>query len=165
MNTDTTTKRNKRNSKNSENDTQSSAAAPASITSVGDTSRDVTDTADVARASIAKGRGVQESKTTTTATAADIVKGRIDSDESIIQGTTTTNTAEDDNNSPEEEEVISSGTSLSEDKSIDKSDIYSTQETGIRKLDKAQEKPVKKVEDKERGSWRIKEEEKEVQRD
>jgi hypothetical protein len=162
MNTDTTTKRNKRNSKNSENDTQSSAAAPASITSVGDTSRDVTDTADVARASIAKGRGVQESKTAAATTAADIVKGRIDSDESIIQGTTTTtNTAEDDNNIPKEEEVISSGTSLSEDKSIDKSDIYSTQETGTRNLDKAQEKPVKKVEDKESGSWRIEEEEEE----
>jgi hypothetical protein len=86
----------------------------------------------------------------------DIAKGRIDSDESIIQGTTTTttNTAEDDN-IPKEEEAISSGTSLSEDKSIDKADIYSRQETGTRNLDKAQEKPVRKVEDKERGSWRI----------
>jgi hypothetical protein len=88
----------------------------------------------------------------------DIAKGRIDSDESIIQGTTTTNTAEDDN-IPKEEEVISSGTSLSEDKSIDKADIYSRQETGTRNLDKAQEKPVRKVEDKERGSWRIEGEE------
>ena len=50
------------------------------------------------------------------------------------------------------------GTSLSEDKSIDKADIYSTQETGTRHLDRAQEKPVEKVEDKNKGSWRIKEE-------
>ncbi len=56
------------------------------------------------------------------------------------------------------EEVVSSGTSLSEDKSIDKADIYSTQETGTRHLDRAQEKPVEKVEDKNKGSWRIKEE-------
>jgi hypothetical protein len=47
---------------------------------------------------------------------------------------------------------------LNEDKSIDKADIYSTQETGTRHLDRAQEKPVVKVEDKEKGSWRIKEE-------
>ena len=159
MNTGTTTKRNKRNSKNSERDVESSAAAPASITSVGDTSRDITDTADVSRASIAKGRGDQESKTT--ATAADIAKGRIDNDQPIIQGTIST--AENDNipkegGGGEEEEVVSSGTSLSKDKSIDKADMYSTQETGTRNLDKAQEKPVRKVEDKESGSWRIEEE-------
>jgi|ERR687885_211555 hypothetical protein len=156
MNTDTT-KRNKRNSKNSKKDIQrSSAATPASITSVGDTPRDITNTADVARASIAKGRRVQESKTS--ATAADITKGQIDSDESIIQGTMTSTTDDDNISKEEKEEVVSSGTSLTEGKSIDKADIYSTQETGTRKLDKAQEKPVKKVEDKESGSWRIKEE-------
>jgi hypothetical protein len=55
------------------------------------------------------------------------------------------------------DKVVSSGTSLNEDKSIDKADIYSTQETGTRHLDRAQEKPVVKVEDKEKGSWRIKE--------
>ena len=142
MNTDIT-KRNKKDSKNSEEkDIQSSAAAPASITSVGDTSRDIRDTADIARASIAKGRGVQESNKTA-ATAVDMAKGQIDSDESIIQGVTTTSTAEDDNIPKQEEEVVSSGTSLSEDKSIDKADIYSTQETGTRNLDKAREKPVK----------------------
>jgi hypothetical protein len=154
MNTDTT-KRNKGDSKNNEKDIPNSAA-PASITSVGDTSRDITDTADIARASIAKQRGVQESKTA--ATAFDIAKGEIDSDESIIQGTTTS-TTEDDNIPKEKEEVVSSGTSLSEDKSIDKANIYSTEETGTRNLDKAQEKPVKKVEDKESGSWRIEGEE------
>jgi hypothetical protein len=163
MNTDTTKRNKKRNTKNSEKDIQrSSAATSASITSVGDTPRDITDTADITRASIAKGRRVQESKTSA-ATAADITKGQIDSDESIMQGTTISTT--EDDNIPKQEEVVSSGTSLTEDKSIDKADIYSTQETGIRKLDKAQEKPVKKVEDKERGSWRIKEEEKEEQRD
>jgi hypothetical protein len=45
---------------------------------------------------------------------------------------------------------------LNEDKSIDKADIYSTQETGTRHLDRAQEKPVEKVEDKQKGAWRIK---------
>ena len=46
---------------------------------------------------------------------------------------------------------------MNEDKSIDKADIYSTEETGTRHLDRAQEKPVEKVEDKQKGSWRIKE--------
>ncbi|MFL6356538.1 MAG: hypothetical protein ACJ71C_08270 [Nitrososphaeraceae archaeon] len=55
------------------------------------------------------------------------------------------------------DKVVSSGTSLNEDKSIDKADIYSTEETGTRHLDRAQEKPVEKVEDKQKGSWRIKE--------
>ena len=64
------------------------------------------------------------------------------------------NTAEDDNIS--KDKVVSSGTSLNEDKSIDKADIYSTEETGTRHLDRAQEKPVERVEDKQKGSWRIK---------
>ncbi len=132
------------------------AATAGSVMDIGDTSRDIRDTGDVARASIAKGRGAQGSRT-----AADIVKGQIESDDSVIQGTaagttTTPNTAEDDNVS--KDKVVSSGTSLNEDKSIDKADIYSTQETGTRHLDRAQEKPVVKVEDKEKGSWRIKEE-------
>jgi hypothetical protein len=46
---------------------------------------------------------------------------------------------------------------LKKDKSIDKADIYSTEETGIRHLDKARQKTVEKVEDKEKGSWRIEE--------
>jgi hypothetical protein len=69
------------------------------------------------------------------------------------------NTDEDGNVS--KDKVVSSGTSLKEDKSIDKADIYSTEETGTRHLDKAQEKPVEKIEDKEKGSWRIKEGEEE----
>src|ERR671923_331044 len=55
----------------------------ASVTDLGDTSRDVTDTADVSRASIAKGRGTVKNRT-----AADIATGKINSDESIIQGIT-----------------------------------------------------------------------------
>jgi hypothetical protein len=157
MNTDIS-KRNK-DSRSSEKDIQN--AATGSVTNVGDTSRDITDTGDVARASIAKGREGQESKTASGITAADIAKGRIESDESIIQGSTTAtpkNIAIEDDNEMPVEEVVSSGTSLSEDKSIDKADIYSTQETGTRHLDRAQEKPVEKVEDKNKGSWRIKEE-------
>jgi hypothetical protein len=156
MNTDTS--KGNKNSKGSKNDTDDTATG-RSVMDVGDTSRDLTDTGDVARASIAKGRGAQGSRT-----AADIAKGHIERDDSVIQGTaaatTTTsatpNTAEDDNVS--KDKVVSSGTSLNEDKSVDKADIYSTEETGTRHLDRAQEKPVEKVEDKEKGSWRIQEE-------
>ena len=84
--------------------------------------------------------------------------------QSIIQGATSTtatpNTAtedDDDNNNISRDKVVSSGTSFDEDKSIDKADIYSTEENGTRHLERAQEKPVEKVENKERGSWRIKE--------
>jgi hypothetical protein len=153
MNTDTS--KGNKDSKGSKKDTDDTAIS-GSVMDVGDTSRDITDTGDVARASIAKGRGAQGSRT-----AADIAKGQIESDDSVIQGTaaattTTPNTAEDDNIS--KDKVVSSGTSLNEGKSIDKADIYSTEESGTRHLDRAQEKPVEKVEDKEKGSWRIKEE-------
>jgi hypothetical protein len=155
MNTDTS--KGNKNPKGRKKDIDDAAAG--SVMDVGDTSRDITDTGDVARASIAKGRGAQGSRT-----ADDIAKGQIESDDSVIQGTAaaaagttaTPNTAEDDNIS--KDKAVSSGTSLNEDKSIDKADIYSTQETGTRHLDRVQEKPVVKVEDKEKGSWRIKEE-------
>jgi hypothetical protein len=151
-----------RDSKSSEKDIQD--ASTGSVTNVGDTSRDITNTADVARASIAKGRvgGDQGSKTVST-TAADIARGQIEGNQSIIQGaitaTATPNTAteDDDNNNISRDKVVSSGTSFDEDKSIDKADIYSTEENGTRHLERAQEKPVEKVEDKEKGSWRIKE--------
>ena len=153
-----TSKENK-NSKSSEKDIDATAATGGgSVMDVGDTSRDITDTGDVARASIAKGRGVQENRT-----AADIAKGQIESDQSVIQGaaattttTTTPNTAENDTVS--KDKVVSAGTSLKADKGIDKANIYSTEETGTRHLDNAQQRPVEKVEDKEKGSWRIKEE-------
>ena len=139
-----TSKENK-NSKSSEKDIDATAATGGgSVMDVGDTSRDITDTGDVARASIAK--------------------GQIESDQSVIQGaaatttttTTTPNTAENDTVS--KDKVVSAGTSLKADKGIDKANIYSTEETGTRHLDNAQQRPVEKVEDKEKGSWRIKEE-------
>ena len=127
------------------------------------TSRDITNTADVARASIAKGR-VEEIKEVKrlVLTPADIARGQIEGNQSIIQGATTAtatpNTAtEDDDNNISRDKVVSSGHSFDEDKSIDKADIYSTEENGTRHLERAQEKPVEKVEDKEKGSWRIKE--------
>jgi hypothetical protein len=55
-------------------------------------------------------------------------------------------------------EIVDSGTSFKKDKSIDKADIYSTGESGTRHIERAQEKPVKKKEDKEKGSWKIEEE-------
>ena len=151
------TSKGNKDSKGSKKDKDDTATG-GSVMDVGDTSRDITDTGDVARASIAKGRGSQGSKT-----AADIAKGQTESNESIIQGTATTtatpNTTQDDN--VYNDTVVSSGTSLNEDKSIDKANIYSTEETGTRHLDRAQEKPLEKIEDKEKGSWRIKEGEEE----
>jgi hypothetical protein len=157
MNTNSS-KRNK-DSKSSEKDIQD--ASTGSVTNVGDASRDITDTADVARASIAKGRvgGDQGSKTVSTTTAADMARGQIEGNQSIIQGTTTAtpNTATQDDNNISRDKVVRSGTSFDEDKSIDKADIYSTEENGTRHLERAQEKPLEKVEDREKGSWRIKE--------
>jgi hypothetical protein len=154
----TQTSKENKNSKSSEKDIDAAAATGGgSVMDVGDTSRDITDTGDVSRASIAKGRGVQENRT-----AADIAKGQIESDQSVIQGaaatttTTTPNTPENDTVS--KDKVVSAGTSLKADKGIDKADIYSTEETSTRHLDNAQQRHVEKLEDKEKGSWRIKEE-------
>jgi hypothetical protein len=143
----------------------SNSAATASVTDLGDTSRDITDTADVSRASIAKGRGTIKNRT-----AADIAAGKINSDESIIQGITQDNTNLERRQGQEQQqqrsnaqdktskEIVDSGTSFKKDKSIDKADIYSTGESGTRHIERAQEKPVKKKEDKEKGSWKIEEE-------
>ena len=134
---------------------------PSTVTSLGDTSRDITDTADVSRASIAKGTGTEENRS-----AADIITGKIRDYESI-QGVT-----QDDSDlegrqeqlianpqdSTSKKKVVNSGTSLNKDKSIDKADIYSTGESGTRHIERAQKKSPKKVEDKEKGSWKIKEE-------
>ena len=102
MNTNSS-KRNK-DSKSSEKDIQD--ASTGSVTNVGDTSRDITNTADVARASIAKGRvgGDQGSKTVSYYCGPDIARGQIEGNQSIIQGATTatatpnTATEDDDNN-------------------------------------------------------------------
>lgn len=141
----------------------SNSAATASVTGLGDTSRDITDTADVSRASIAKGRGTIKNRT-----AADIAAGKINSDESIIQGITQDNTnlgriqgQEQQRSNAQDKtskEIVDSGTSFKKDKSIDRADIYSTGESGTRHIERAQEKPVKKKEDKEKGSWKIEEE-------
>jgi hypothetical protein len=150
MSTDTS--KGNTNSKSSKKGIDDAATTGGSVMDVGDASKDITDTGDIARASIAKAEGSQGSRT-----AVDIAKGQIESDEPIIQGTAATttatatpNTAEDDNTS--KNKIVSSGTSLNEDNSIDKADIYSTEETGTRHLDRAQEKPVGKIQDKEKGS-------------
>ncbi len=141
-----------------------SSTATASVTDLGDTSRDITDTADVSRASIAKGRGTIKNRT-----AADIATGKINNDESIIQGITQDNTNLERRQGQQQQqrsnaqdktskEIVDSGTSFKKDKSIDRADIYSTGESGTRHIERAQEKPVKKKEDKEKGSWKIEEE-------
>lgn len=153
-------KRNK-DSKHSKTGNQDNNEVPSTVTDVGDTPRDITDTADVSRASIAKGAGTQENRS-----AADIIMGKIRDDESIQGVTQDSSDLEGrqkqlpanprDNTS--KKKVVSSGTSLKEDKSIDKADIYSTGESGTRHIERAQKKSPKKVEDKEKGSWKIKEE-------
>jgi hypothetical protein len=124
----------------------SNSAATASVTDLGDTSRDITDTADVSRASIAKGRGTIKNRT-----AADIAAGKINSDESIIQGITQDNTNLERRQEQEQQqqrsnaqdktskEIVDSGTSFKKDKSIDRADIYSTGESGTRHIERAQE--------------------------
>src|ERR671915_2466218 len=154
-------KRNK-DSKYSKTGNQDNNAVPSTVTNLGDTSRDITDTADVSRASIAKGAGTEENRS-----AADIITGKIRDDESIQGVTQDSSDLEGrqkqllpanprDNTS--KKKVVSSGTSLKEDKSIDKADIYSTGESGTRHIERAQKKSPKRVEDKEKGSWKIKEE-------
>lgn len=127
----------------------------ANITNAGDAARDTTDTGDVSRASIAKGKGIQED-----VTAADITKGTTDHG-AVTQGVVQTG-SEDINsgeatNADDVSKVVSSGTSLTKPEGIDKTDIYSTSDDGTRDIGKAQEKPVTKVEDKEKGTWKIKE--------
>src|SRR5918994_1799497 len=100
-----------------------------------------------------------------TAAPSTITNGEMRADESI-QGVTQDNSDLEgkqgrfantqDNIS--KKKVVNSGTSLKEHKSIDKADIYSTGESGTRHIERAQEKPPKKVEDKEKGSWKIEEE-------
>ena len=125
------------------------------ITNVGDAARDITDTGDVSRASIAKGKGIQED-----VTAADITKGTTDHG-AITQGVVQTGSedikSEQATNTDDVSKVVSSGTSLTKPEAVDKTDIYSTSDDGTRDIEGAQEKPVTKVEDKEKGTWKIKE--------
>ena len=153
--------RRNKDSKHSQTGNQDNNAVPSAVTNLGDTSRDITDTADVSRASIAKGAGTEENRS-----AADIITGKIRDDESIQGVTQDSSDLEgkqkqlpanpQDNTS--KKKVVSSGTSLKEDKSIDRADIYSTGESGTRHIERAQKRSPKKVEDKEKGSWKINEE-------
>jgi hypothetical protein len=125
------------------------------ITNVGDAARDITDTGDVARASIAKGKGIQEE-----VTAADITEGTTQQG-AITQGVTQEDSQDinsgEATNAEDVSKVVSSGTSLTKPEDIDKADIYSTSDDGTRDMERAQRKPVMKVEDKENGKWKIKE--------
>ena len=125
------------------------------ITNVGDASRDITDTGDVARASIAKGKGIQED-----VTPADITK-ETTAHSAVTQGVTQTGSggikSREATNTEDVSKAVRSGTSLTKSEDIDKTDIYSTSDDGTRDMERAQEKPVIKVEDKEKGTWKIKE--------
>jgi hypothetical protein len=153
--------RRNKDSKHSQTGNQDNNAVPSAVTNLGDTSRDITDTADVSRASIAKGAGTKENRS-----AADIITGKIRDDESIQGVTQDNNDLEgrqeqllaNPQNDTSKKKVVNSGTSLKEDKSIDRADIYSTGESGTRHIERAQKRSPKKVEDKEKGSWEINEE-------
>jgi hypothetical protein len=120
------------------------------ITNVGDASRDITDTGDVARASIAKGEGIQEDVTKETTAHSAVTQGVTQTGSGGIKSREATNTED-------VSKAVRSGTSLTKSEDIDKTDIYSTSDDGTRDMERAQEKPVIKVEDKEKGTWKIKE--------
>lgn len=133
------------------------------VTNTGDTVRDMTDTGDVARASISKRIGSSED-----VAATDIIKGEKGIEESVTQGVIQYNTFSEKGNKKEIKQdppgytadnkniskVVTAGTSL-EPEAIDKANIHS--DDGTRHIERAQEKPTKKVEDRETGSWKIKE--------
>ena len=131
------------------------------ITNAGDTARDLIDTADVARASISKGMESQRN-----VSAADIVKGTAEN-EGVIQGVAKTieergvteGTDREASNTEEIPTIVDSGTTLTESATIDTADIHS--DDGTRHIEKAQEKLTERVEDKETGSWKIKQKDEE----
>ncbi len=133
------------------------------ITNAGDTDRDLTDTADVARASISKGMKSQRN-----VNAADIAKGTAEN-EGVIQGVAQNieerGVTEEINikasNTEDVSTIVNSGTSLTEPATTDKADIHS--DDGARHIEKAQEKLTERVADKETGSWKIKEKDDEEQ--
>ena len=130
--------------------------------------RNIMDTADVARASIAKGIRGQED-----VSAADIVKGRLSSDKvvsystgirpedgKVIDPDKEVSIAKQLNkdiitNTEDVSKVATRGTSSTESGGIDRAGIYS--DDGTRHIDRAQETPTEEVEDKQKGSWKIKE--------
>ena len=133
------------------------------LTNAGDTDRDLTDTADIARASISKGMESQEN-----VNAIDIAKGTAEND-GVIQGVAQTieergiteETNRKTSNTKDISTIVNSGTSLTESETIDKADIHS--DDGTRHIEKAQEKLTERVVDKETGSWKIKEKDDEEQ--
>ena len=131
--------------------------------------RNVMDTADVSRASIAKGIRAPED-----VSAADIVKGTLSSDDVISYSTgirpedgkvidpdKEVSIAKHLNkdiitNTEDVSKVASSGTSsTTESGGIDRAGIYS--DDGTRHIDRAQKTPTEIVDDKQTGSWKIKE--------
>jgi hypothetical protein len=130
--------------------------------------RNVMDNADVSRASIAKGIRAPEDLS-----AADIVKGTLSSDDIISYSTgirpegkiidpdkevTVAKHLNKDiiTNTEDVSKVASSGTSsTAESGGIDRAGIYS--DDGTRHIDRAQKTPTEIAEDKQTGSWKIKE--------
>lgn len=127
------------------------------LTNAGDTDRDITDTADIARASISKGMESQGN-----VNAADIAKGTAEN-EGVIQGVAQTieergiteETNKKASNTEDVSTIVNSGTSLTESATIDMADIHS--DDGARHIEKAQAKLTERVVDKKTGSWKIKE--------
>jgi hypothetical protein len=147
-------------------------------TNAGDKDRKTIDTGDISRASIAKGiRSPDGSSISSNVTAADIVKGTTKPEDTIsyTTGISAANgkplnakteasiTKEPENrnmavtNNTEEDmsKLVSSGTSSSKSDSIDKGDIYSSDDDGTRHLEKVQQetqtttRTTKEVNDKE----------------
>ena len=128
-------------------------------TNVGDKNRKIIDTGDISRASIA--RGIRSPEDSSNVTAADIVKGTA-KPEDVISYTTGISsesgkllnpkveasiTKEPDsssnmattNNTEDMSKLVSSGTSSAKSRSIDKGDIYSSDDDGTRHLEKIQQ--------------------------
>jgi hypothetical protein len=136
----------------------------------GATTKNVMDTADVSRASISKGITGPED-----VTAADIVEGKTTSDALVSYSTgirpengkviepdkeiTIAKHLDNDiikTNTEDISKVVSSGTTSDpQTAGIDATGMYS--EDGTRHMDRAEQKPIEKVQDKETGSWKIKE--------
>jgi hypothetical protein len=127
-------------------------------TNVGDKDRKIMDTGDISRASIA--RGIRSPEDRSNVTAADIVKGTAKPEDVISYSTGISSesgkllnpkvessiTKEPDssnmattNNTEDMSKLVSSGTSSAKSRSIDKGDIYSSDDDGTRHLEKIQQ--------------------------
>jgi len=127
-------------------------------TNVGDKDRKIMDTGDISRASIA--RGIRSPEDSSNVTAADIVKGTAKPEDVISYSTGISSesgkllnpkveasiTKEPDSNNmattndtEDMSKLVSSGTSSAKSRSIDKGDIYSSDDDGTRHLEKIQQ--------------------------